>query len=163
MKDITSRKETEQFFREQNRERFINDPNVQFLKAKGYKIGGCFGCDCKTECKVMKRADKMVKDICTPKKDKMEYIGYAFSDKMLFINYTIGDEEDFLTKEFDLQKFEDWVYEKYGEENDGERVVWVEPSPTNPDQEPMSYSMSLWDYIQENEEQLVKEFFSKNK
>lgn len=111
---------------------------------------------------IMRNARQDVENI---KRELMIYNGHEImaNDNLLLVSYMVGNDEEYPFKEFDLQKFEDWVRDEYAELNDGEYVVWIYPSPATPMREPMPYSMSLLDYTQENETDLVKEYFDKNK
>ncbi len=110
--------------------------------------------------RIMRNARQDVQDI---KREMMMYEYHEIDENTLTVSYMIGNKQGNGIKEFKLQDFEDWVYEKHGELNDGERVVWIEPEPINPEQHPMIYAMSLWDFMQENEKQLVTEYFNANK
>lgn len=97
------------------------------------------------------------------RREMTQLVDYDLTDKTLEVHWVLGNKIDMGTKVFDLDKFEDWIKETYGEENDGEDVVWITPNPISPETEPTAYAMSLWDYTQENETDLVKEFYNKHK
>jgi len=109
---------------------------------------------------IMRNARQDVQDI---KREMMSYEYHEIEDNTLIVSYMIGNKQGNGIKEFKLQDFEDWVKDEYCELNDGEYVVWITPNPISPEQESMSYGMSIWDYTQENEKQLVIEYFNANK
>lgn len=168
MKDFnpTNKSDVENFFREQNAERFRNDPNIQFLHAKGYKMDGCFGCDCKTECRAMKRADKMVKEICTPKDRILMYKSYEIdqANKELLIDYTIiGNKEYLGTMPFDLQDFYRWASDGCVDKSQWTILEDLDRDDIDPSGTGRQEVFNVEAYVKHFEGTLVKEFFNLNK
>lgn len=102
-------------------------------------------------------------DIQSMKRESWTYNFHEFDteNKLLEISYIVGNKESYDFKTYSIGQFEDWIQGEYCEK--GEDVVWVTPKPTSPMYEPMPYAVEMWDFIKENEEELVIEFFNKFK
>lgn len=109
--------------------------------------------------KIMRNARQDVQDI---KREMMTYLNHDidYGDNYLNVHYVIGNEEDFGTKEFDLQDFYAWA-----KENCQDKAMWTKTEQVHFEGSDF-ITESVFDvesYVEQYEEQLVIEFFNKMK
>ncbi len=85
------------------------------------------------------------------------FVDFDISNDTLTVHYMINEEDEMT--EYPYEQFEAWVEKQYAEHG----LIWIYPYPTQNVPEPLPYALEVWEYIEENQTELVTEFWNSHK